>query len=52
LSRDKKTGGHILDCISANINIEIETLNNFELKFPTNDEFYKAEFGKNPTQGS
>jgi acetolactate decarboxylase len=51
LSRDKKSGGHILDCISGNIKVEIETLNNFELKFPANDEFHNAEFEKKPTPG-
>jgi acetolactate decarboxylase len=51
LSDDKKSGGHLLDCLSGDIKIEIETLNNFELKFPANDEFYNAEFDKKPAPG-
>jgi len=51
LSKDKKSGGHILNCITENIKIEIETLNNLELKIPASKEFYNAEFDKKPAPG-
>lgn len=51
LSKDKKSGGHILDCITQNIKIEIEAVNNFELKFPVSNEFYNAELEKKATPG-
>jgi len=46
LSKDKKSGGHILGCITGNVKIEIETLNKYELKFPATDEFYNLELEK------
>jgi acetolactate decarboxylase len=51
LSKDKKSGGHILDCMSGNIKVEIEALNKFEMKFPAGAEFYNAEFDKKPAPG-
>ena len=51
LSKDKKSGGHILDCTSGKIKIEIEALNNFELKFPATDDFYNLELDKKATPG-
>ena len=51
LSKDKKSGGHILDCTSGNIKLEIEALNNFELKFPATEEFYNLELDKKATPG-
>ena len=51
LSEDKKSGGHTLDCISGDLKIEIQTLFNLEIKFPANDEFYKAGLEKKPVPG-
>ena len=48
---DEKSSGHILDCISGKVKVEIETLNNLELKFPANDEFYNLELEKKATPG-
>jgi acetolactate decarboxylase len=46
VSKNKKSGGHILDCISSNIKVEIESLSKFEMKFPSNNEFYNTDLGK------
>jgi acetolactate decarboxylase len=46
VSKDKKSGGHILDCILRDVKVEIETLTKFEMKFPSNNEFYNAELEK------
>jgi acetolactate decarboxylase len=51
LSKDKKSGGHILDCTSGNIKVEIEALNNFELKFPATVDFYNLELERKATSG-
>ena len=51
LSQDKKSGGHILNCTSGNVKVEIEALNNFELKFPDTNDFYNLELDKKATPG-
>ena len=50
LSQDKKSGGHILNCTSGNVKVEIEALNNFELKFSDTNEFYNVELEKKAAQ--
>ncbi len=51
LSKDKTSGGHSLDFITGKVKIEIETINNFEMKLPKTKEFLKADFNKSPTPG-
>lgn len=42
LNTDLNKGGHILELESENIKLEISYINNFELKLPSNDDFYKT----------
>jgi acetolactate decarboxylase len=51
LSKDKKSGGHILNCTTGVVKVEIEALNNFEMKFPASEDFYNAGFDKKPAPG-
>lgn len=39
LSKDKKTGGHVLDLSASELEIEIDFMDEFELKIPNNPDF-------------
>jgi acetolactate decarboxylase len=46
LSEDKKTGGHVLDLSGTNFEIEIDTITDFELHIPDNEDFNKLNLAK------
>jgi acetolactate decarboxylase len=46
LSDDKKSGGHVLDLSASNFEIEIDTMADFELHIPDNEEFNKLNLAK------
>ncbi|WP_268849005.1 acetolactate decarboxylase [Flavobacterium aestivum] len=46
LSDDKKTGGHVLDLSGTNFEIEIDTMDDFELHIPDNEDFNKLNLAK------
>jgi acetolactate decarboxylase len=46
LSDDKKVGGHVLDLLGSNFEIEIDYMADFELHIPDNEEFNKLNLTK------
>jgi acetolactate decarboxylase len=46
LSDDKKTGGHVLDLLGTNFEIEIDTMVDFELHIPDNEDFNRLNLTK------
>ncbi len=47
LTEDKKEGGHVLNLITKNINIEIDYIRNINLRIPGSKEFYNSKFKMN-----
>lgn len=45
ITEDKTKGGHLLDCTTKNINISIDSIRNFELSLPANEEFNQLQIG-------
>jgi acetolactate decarboxylase len=41
LSDDKSKGGHLLNCITKNINVEIDAIHNFQMLLPKKPSFFK-----------
>ncbi len=46
ITEDKKAGGHLLECQTENIRIQIDYTSNSYLELPESEEFYKAELSK------
>jgi acetolactate decarboxylase len=46
LSDDKKSGGHVLDLLGSNFEIEIDYMDDFELHIPDNEAFNKLNLSK------
>ena len=46
LSDDKKSGGHVLDLLASNFEIEIDNMNDFELHIPNNEDFNRLNLTK------
>lgn len=46
LSADKKTGGHVLDLSGTNFEIEIDSMDDFELHIPDNEDFNRLNLTK------
>jgi acetolactate decarboxylase len=46
LSDDKKNGGHVLDLSGTNFEIEIDTMADFELHIPDNEDFNRLNLTK------
>ena len=53
ISRDKLSGGHLLDFQASGIKIEIDEIEDFYLSLPTNEEFLNLDLGaKDANTGS
>ena len=39
ISDDKKSGGHVLECKTKNVVVDIDHIRDFELDLPENEEF-------------
>jgi acetolactate decarboxylase len=46
LSDDKKSGGHVLDLLGSNFEIEIDFMDDFELHIPNNEDFNRLNLTK------
>lgn len=46
ITENKKAGGHLLECLTENVEIEIDFTGNSYLALPEDEEFYKAELSK------
>jgi len=46
LSDDKKVGGHVLDLLGSNFEIEIDYMDDFEMHIPNNETFNKLNLTK------
>jgi acetolactate decarboxylase len=46
LSDDKKVGGHVLDLLGSNFEIEIDYMDDFEMHIPNNEAFNKLNLAK------
>jgi acetolactate decarboxylase len=46
ITRDKKAGGHLLECQMQNVKVEIDYTSEFYMVLPENDEFYKTNLVK------
>ncbi|WP_269221905.1 acetolactate decarboxylase [Flavobacterium sp. IMCC34518] len=46
LSDDKKVGGHVLDLLGSNFEIEIDYMDDFEMHIPNNEAFNKLNLTK------
>ena len=44
LSADRKKGGHVLDCVPAQVMIYVDEASEYRLSLPKSKEFYSAEF--------
>ena len=47
LSRDRRQGGHLLDCEASTLRLQIEALTDFHLALPETEAFLKADLSKN-----
>ncbi|RZN15150.1 MAG: acetolactate decarboxylase [Methanosarcinales archaeon] len=43
ITKDKKAGGHLLECRMQNVTIEIDYTSDFYMVLPQSDEFYKVD---------
>jgi acetolactate decarboxylase len=43
ITRDRKAGGHLLDCQTQNVKIEIDHTSRFFMTLPGSEEFYKLD---------
>lgn len=50
LTRDKTSGGHVLDLRIEEPHIEIDTVQDFSMKLPEDDEFLRFQFSSDPEQ--
>jgi len=50
ITKDKKAGGHLLECQLQNVRIEIDYTSEFYMVLPENAEFYKADLEKEKHQ--
>ncbi len=46
ITEDKRAGGHLLECQTQNVSIEIDYTSNSYLALPEDEDFYKAELSK------
>ena len=46
LTKDRKGGGHVLDCSLENLTIQIDPIHQFTLVLPEDQEFYRLDLGK------
>ncbi|MFZ5452698.1 MAG: acetolactate decarboxylase [Thermodesulfobacteriota bacterium] len=45
LTKDRKAGGHVLDCAVDNLTVQIDPIHQFNLVLPTDQEFYRLNLG-------
>ncbi len=50
LTSDKKAGGHALGFVTQNVKIEIEYINNLEMRSPGTEDFENTGFIKGQTE--
>ena len=43
---DRSAGGHLLDFNLENASVEVDSLSEFEMALPENEEFYQADLAK------
>lgn len=46
ITKNKKAGGHILECQMRNVNIEVDYASKFFMVLPEHSEFYKVDLSK------
>jgi acetolactate decarboxylase len=46
ITKDRKAGGHLLECQMQNVTIEIDYTSNFYMVLPQSGEFYKVDLTK------
>ena len=51
ISADKKSGGHVLECKTKNIVIEIDHIRDFQIDLPDTEEFNNSDLEKEPGKG-
>jgi acetolactate decarboxylase len=47
ISKDRRHGGHLLDCAAAKLQVRMEALADFHLALPETESFLKDDFSKN-----
>ena len=50
LTKDRKAGGHLLDCALENLTVQIDPIHQFNLVLPADQEFYRLNLGKDKSQ--
>lgn len=43
ISRDRKAGGHLLECLTEDVRAEVDAIPEFHMTLPHGDEFYRAQ---------
>ncbi len=46
ISKDKKSGGHVLNLITKSVSVEVEFIKNFEMRIPSTGDFYSKDYAK------
>ena len=46
LTKDRKAGGHVLDCVVENLTVQIDPIHHFTLVLPEDKEFYRLDLEK------
>jgi acetolactate decarboxylase len=46
ITRDRKAGGHLLECRIQDVRVEIDNINNFFIALPHGGEFYSADLAQ------
>lgn len=46
LTKDRKAGGHVLDCVVENLTVQVDPIHKFDLVLPEDQEFYRLNLGK------
>ncbi|MDD2901699.1 MAG: acetolactate decarboxylase [Syntrophales bacterium] len=46
LSKDRKAGGHVLDCTVENLTVQIDPIHKFNLVLPSDPDFYRLDLDR------
>ncbi|MBI4643585.1 MAG: acetolactate decarboxylase [Deltaproteobacteria bacterium] len=46
LTKDRKGGGHVLDCVVENLTVQVDPIHKFNLVLPEDREFYRLDLDK------
>ena len=46
LTKDRKAGGHVLDCALENLTVQVDPIHKFNLVLPGDQEFYRLNLEK------